>query len=231
MNLRDLLLRLEVRLLLAGLAVFALVFGFAYLADEVVEGDTQTFDVAVVNAFRQPADPARLIGPDWLPETARDITALGSYGVVILLTLSALVCLVLVRRWRTALLVLVSVGGGMVVSTVLKMGFDRPRPDLSPVARVFTASFPSGHAMLSAVTYLTLGALLARVTVVRSLKVFCLGGAVFLTLLVGSSRVYLGVHYPTDVLAGWCVGFAWALLCLSVAIALQRTGAVEPSTA
>jgi undecaprenyl-diphosphatase len=116
----------------------------------------------------------------------------------------------------------------MMLSTGLKMGFERPRPDLVPHAtQVYTASFPSGHAMLSAVTYLTLGALLSRVQRRRRVKAFFLGLALTLTLLIGLSRVYLGVHWPSDVLAGWCIGAAWASLCWFVALQLQRSGQVE----
>ncbi|HKH34153.1 MAG TPA: phosphatase PAP2 family protein, partial [Beijerinckiaceae bacterium] len=121
-----------------------------------------------------------------------------------------------------------AVGGGMLMSTLLKLGFARPRPDLVPHgARVYTASFPSGHAMLSAVTYLTLGALLARVQPRRRIKAFFLGLAILLTIVIGMSRVYLGVHWPSDVLAGWCGGAAWAALCWFVALQLQRRGDVE----
>jgi undecaprenyl-diphosphatase len=116
----------------------------------------------------------------------------------------------------------------MLLSTALKLGFARPRPDLVPHGvRVYTASFPSGHAMLSAVTYLTLGALLARVQPQRRVKAFLLGLAIALTVLIGMSRVYLGVHWPSDVLAGWCGGAAWASLCWFVALQLQRRGEVE----
>jgi undecaprenyl-diphosphatase len=132
------------------------------------------------------------------------------------------------RRRGAALLVSASVGGGMIVSTLLKFGFERPRPDLVPHAtQVYTASFPSGHAMLSAVVFLTLGALLARVHKPRRVKLFFLSLAVVLTMLVGCSRVYLGVHWPSDVLAGWCVGAAWAGLCWYAALLLQRKGKVE----
>jgi undecaprenyl-diphosphatase len=203
-------------------------WGFVRLADEVTEGDTHAVDVALLMALRDPQNPSNPYGPSWLEEAARDITGLGGYAVLTLLTLATLAYLLLARKERAALLVIVAVVGGMMLSTALKMGFDRPRPDLVPYgARVYTASFPSGHAMLSAVVYLTLGALLARIDARRRVKAFFLGFAVVLTLMVGVSRVYLGVHWPSDVLAGWCVGAAWASLCWFVALQLQRTGQVE----
>jgi undecaprenyl-diphosphatase len=132
------------------------------------------------------------------------------------------------RKAHAALFVVAAVGGGMLLSTLLKMGFDRPRPDLVPHgALVYTASFPSGHATLSAVVYLTLGALLARVQPRFVLKFYLLGLAIVLTVTVGVSRVYLGVHWPTDVLAGWALGAAWALFCWAAALWLQRRGQVE----
>ena len=118
-----------------------------------------------------------------------------------------------------------------MLSTLLKMGYNRPRPDLTTMSEQFTASFPSGHAMLSAVTFLTLGALLARFAPTRRLQVYSITGALLLTLLVGSSRLYLGVHYPSDILAGWCLGSAWALLCSGAALILQRRGAMDTPAA
>src|SRR6185295_10548936 len=117
----------------------------------------------------------------------------------------------------------IAIVGGALISTALKSGFSRLRPDLVPHADlVNSASFPSGHAMSSAVVYLTLGALLTRLRPERRLKVFLLTIAVTLTLIIGMTRVYLGVHWPTDVLAGWCLGAAWAMLCWAVALWLQR---------
>jgi undecaprenyl-diphosphatase len=203
-------------------------WAFVKLAGEVVEGDTHGFDTALLLAMRDPQNPSDPFGPSWLEEAARDITGLGGYAVLTLVTLATLAYLLLARKERAALLVIVAVVGGMMLSSALKMGFDRPRPDLVPyLTRVHTASFPSGHAMLSAVVYLTLGALLARIHPRRRIKGFFLGFAVTLTLLVGTSRVYLGVHWPSDVLAGWCVGAAWASLCWFVALQLQRSGQVE----
>jgi undecaprenyl-diphosphatase len=120
----------------------------------------------------------------------------------------------------------------VLLSSLLKLGFDRPRPDLvAHGAQVYSASFPSGHALMSAVAYLTLGALLARVQKGRRLKLYVLAVAVTLTFLIGVSRVYLGVHWPTDVLAGWCIGSAWALTCWVLAIWLQGRGEMEGSDA
>ena len=107
---------------------------------------------------------------------------------------------------------------GAVLSSLLKLGFDRPRPDLVPhLTHVYSASFPSGHAMVSAVVYLTLGTLLTRIVSGIWLKIFVMAVAVLLTGLIGLSRLYLGVHWPSDVLAGWAAGAAWALVWWTVA--------------
>ena len=220
--------RREVLLLAAiALAAASLVL-FGQLTDEVLEGETHAFDETVLLALRSSADPSDPIGPDWLEEQIRDITALGSLGVLTLVSLAAVGFLILQGKRRTALLVVAAVGGGMLVSTLTKLGFDRPRPDLVPHAtHVYTASFPSGHAMMAAVTYLTLGALLARVQPRLRLKLYLIGLAATLTVLVGLSRVYLGVHWPTDVLAGWTLGAAWALACWAIALWLQARGRIE----
>ena len=213
-------------LLILGVPVALLVF--AELAEEVGEGDTRTFDRAVLLGLRTARNLSDPIGPLWLEKAAIDVTSLGSITVLALVSLAAIGFLLVVRKRAAALLVLVSVGGGQLLSSLLKEVFERPRPDLVPhVVQIVTASFPSGHAMLSAVTYLTLGTLLARVQPLRRVKVYLFAVAVLLTLLIGVSRVYLGVHWPTDVLAGWCVGAAWAMLCWLVAVWLQRRGQVE----
>ncbi|WP_187107698.1 phosphatase PAP2 family protein [Sphingomonas xanthus] len=217
----------EIRPYLALFVVAALVLLFGMIAEEVLEGDTHEIDRRLLLLFRETGDVTNLIGPDWFEEVVRDITALGSYSFIIILLIAATGYLLLVGKRRVALFLLVAEAGGMLLSNLLKTGFDRPRPDLEHGARVFTSSFPSGHATLSAVTFLTLGALLTRTTPDRRVKLYFLTLAAVLTMLVGTSRVYLGVHYPSDVVAGWCIGSAWAALCWAAALWLQRHGDVE----
>ncbi|MGE5152969.1 MAG: phosphatase PAP2 family protein [Bdellovibrio bacteriovorus] len=199
--------------------------GFYGIAEEVAEGDTLHLDERILMAMRVPGDPARALGPAWVEEAFRDFTGLGGVGVLGLLTLATLGYLWLRGMHRAALYVLLAIGGGLLVSLALKAGFHRPRPDLiSHAARVYTASFPSGHSMLSAIVYLTGGALLALVHEQRAVRLYLIICAVVATMLVGASRVYLGVHWPTDVLAGWAGGIAWAALCWLVAQGLGIRG-------
>lgn len=214
----------EAQLLASIAAVSGLILIFLFIADLMIEGELEAFDQTILMLFRDPANLAVPIGPAWLREMVRDITSLGSFALLGLIVASVCTYLWLVRMRAEAWFVLISVLGGTVLSTVLKMGYNRPRPDLTAMSQQFTASFPSGHAMLSAVTFLTLGALLARLAPTRALRIFSIGMAVFLTLLIGLSRLYMGVHYPSDILAGWCLGAAWALFCTAIATALQRRG-------
>jgi len=214
--------------LVAVLLIVGGTWGFIALADEVREGDTQRFDDWAVRAMRRADDPSRPIGPHWLPEVGRDLTALGGVAVLSLTTAFVAGYLLIVRKYHAMWLVLAATLGGLLISTLLKHLIDRARPDLVPhLSHVYTSSFPSGHSMLSAVVYLTLGALLTRLASERRVKLYFLAAALLLTFLVGVSRVYMGVHYPTDVLAGWTAGLVWALLCWLVARYLQRRGAVE----
>lgn len=195
---------------------------FIGIAEEVGEGEARGFDESLLLALRT-GDPADPIGPRWFETSVMDISALGGFAVLALVTLLAIGYLLAVKRWGSALLLLVATLGGTVISESLKMGFNRPRPDLvAHIVETTSMSFPSGHAMLSAVTYLTLGALIARAQEQRRLRGYVLGAAILLTLLIGASRVYLGVHWPTDVLAGWCLGAAWALLCWAVSTWLMQ---------
>jgi len=206
----------------------ALVLAFGLLAEEVMEGDTHKLDLAILMAFRTPGNAADPLGPAWFEEVVRDLTALGSYSFIIIVMAASLGYLLLVRKYALSAVVLIAVLGGIVVSNLLKHGFDRPRPDLEHAAQVFSPSFPSGHATLSAVTFLTLGGLFTHTSFDWRLKSYFLVVAAFLTIVVGTSRVYLGVHYPSDVLAGWCIGTAWALLCWAGAVWMQSRGDIEP---
>jgi len=143
-----------------------------------------------------------------------DLTSLGGTTVLSLVIFAVVGFLLLQTRYHTALFVAITGISGELVSAAMKQTFNRPRPTVVPHLRdVYTTSFPSGHAMESAIVYLTLGAILMRVTESRMTKLYCLGMAMLLTLLVGISRVYIGVHYPTDVLGGWIIGFVWASIC------------------
>ena len=198
---------------------------FAEIADEVVEGDMHSFDRKVLLAMRDPADTKDPWGPEWLEEMGRDFTALGGMGILILLTAATVGGYLLQGRHRTATLILVAVLGGLIISLLLKQSFDRPRPDLVPHGSyVYTKSFPSGHSMLSAITYLTLGSMIVRTREHKPTKIYVMIVSMLVTLLVGVSRVYLGVHWPTDVLAGWAAGASWALICWLAARWLQKHG-------
>ncbi|WNZ62901.1 phosphatase PAP2 family protein [Myxococcus sp. MxC21-1] len=208
-----------------GLLVLVLVccLSFIALSDEVAEGETQQLDERMLLALRNPEDPARPRGPWWLRRTAEDVTALGGVPVLTLATLAVCGFLLLVRRYRTLLLVLGATLGGAGLNVLLKQFFARPRPSVVPhLTEVVSQSFPSGHAMLSATVYLTLGALLAQLAERKRLKLYVLTVALLLSFLVGLTRVYLGVHYPTDVLGGWVAGLAWALLMAFCARTLRR---------
>ncbi|XXF77573.1 phosphatase PAP2 family protein [Myxococcaceae bacterium GXIMD 01537] len=212
-----------IRLLGLLLAVAVCALAFIALSDEVREEETRHFDERLLLALRRPDDLAVPRGPVWLRVAARDFSALGGAPVLALVTVAVCGLLALVRHWRSLALVVGATLGGTLLNVALKHLFARPRPTVVPhLTEVASASFPSGHAMLSAIVYLTLGALLAQLTEHRRLRFYALGWAVLLTLLIGLTRVYLGVHYPTDVLGGWVAGLAWALLAALVARVAKR---------
>ena len=215
--------RAELQILLGAVAVLLLVWVFASLADEVLEGDTRHFDEWVLGALRQESDPTQLKGPRWLARGAGDITALGGPTVLGLTVLAVTGYLLLHGLYRHGVFVFVASVGGWVLNWALKQAFARARPSVVPhLQEVMTWSFPSGHALTSAAVYLTLGALLMRIAEGRLAKYYCIAIAMLVTFLVGASRVFLGVHYPTDVLAGWVIGMTWALLCWTVERAIER---------
>ena len=210
---------------LAGLA--GGVWLFAAIAEQVREGDSLAMDQRLLLAMRHPGDLSP-IGTPAVQDAARDVTALGGVPVLTLLTVITSGFLFLDGKRHMAAFVVICVVGGGLVSTILKDVFQRPRPDLVPhMAYASASSFPSGHSMLSAVTYLTLGALLSRSEQRRRLRAYWMLLAALITFLVGVSRIYLGVHWPTDVLAGWTAGATWALFCWLLARQLQNRRTIE----
>lgn len=202
----------EIWALAAMLAAAAAALAFLSIADEVAEGETHAADRAILMALRHADDAARPIGPDWLVMAAADLTAFGSIAGLSLIVLLVAGVFVAFKRFREAIVLVAAPATGVAVSQGLKLAFGRERPEAGLHAvEVVNASFPSGHAMLSAVVYLTLAALVARFTTRKRLKAYALAAGVLVSVLVGASRVYLGVHWPTDVLAGWCLGAVWAL--------------------
>jgi undecaprenyl-diphosphatase len=221
----------EISVMIALLVGLSCLWVFGEISDEVVERETQTFDEWVVKSLRNPEDLSQSIGPHWVQEAALDLTSLGSIAVLTFVTLAVAGYFLIQRQHGAMALVLIATGTGQGAAMLLKMVFQRQRPDIVPHLRdVASLSFPSNHAMLSAVVYLTLAGILARVLSGKIVRIYVIAIALLATFLVGASRVYLGVHYPTDVAAGWCAGLAWAILCWFVARTLQRKGVVEYSS-
>lgn len=213
----------ELRLLLGAVALVAVTLVLLALVGNVVEGDTQHIDERILKSLRKPPDFREPIFPHWVTSGALDITSMGGPTVLGLTVLAVLGYLVLYGLYRNAIFVLLASAGGWVLNDVLKQMFARPRPSVVYHLReVSSLSFPSGHALTSAVVYLTLGTLLMRVAEGRLVKWYCIAVAMAATILVGLSRVYLGVHYPSDVLAGWLIGLSWALVCWLVERSVER---------
>jgi undecaprenyl-diphosphatase len=201
-------------LVLLSLASIGLL-SFAFLVSEASRGVKLGFDDLLLVALRAD-DLSKPIGPSWVASMFRDITSLGSPTVVTVVTSLALAYFLLSHRLPEAVLVLFSVVGAALINTSVKEIVGRLRPDVvSHLVEVHTLSFPSGHSTLSAATYLTLGAIIANRQELQRVRIFVLMVGAAVPLLVGCSRVYLGVHWPTDVLAGWSLGLAWAALCVA----------------
>jgi undecaprenyl-diphosphatase len=214
---------------LVATMVVLLLGAFALVAREVQDGGaTVAFDERIVRSVRDPNVPERIAGPSVLTEVARDFTALGGGAFITLVVVGVAVFLLLMKKRHALVAILVATGGGWLLSSLLKNAFARPRPSLVPhLSIVHSSSFPSGHSMIAAVVYLTLASMLVPLVASRALKAYVVVTALFIVAAVGMSRVLLGVHYPSDVAAGWLVGAAWALVCGAVMRALQRRDVVE----
>jgi undecaprenyl-diphosphatase len=209
---RHLIRRIESRVLLLVIAFAGVLWAFLHIAGEMSEGDTAVMDRRILLAFRQPGDPSQPIGSLSVQEAMRDVTALGGVTVMTLVTVVGVAAFAMHRRWRRATLLAATVLLADISSEWLKNVYDRPRPELTPHGSfVYSASFPSGHSTISAATFLTLAMLIASLEPNRGTKILVYVLAMAMVLAIGVSRVYLGVHWPSDVLAGWCLGAAWAL--------------------
>ena len=186
---------------------------FVMVMEFVMQGGSHALDERLLLSLRDAGNPKSPIGPGWVEEAMRDITALGGITILGLTTLCGFFYLVMIRRYGHAAYMILASIIGTIISNWLKAGFDRPRPDLVPHGSItHTASFPSGHSLISAVVYLTLAFIITEVRPKDRLRHFFISCAAVIVLLIGVSRVYLGVHWPSDVLAGWLIGFAIAVI-------------------
>lgn len=211
------------RILQRILSLLALNFlSFAVIAWIVATGKTHLFDSTLLLSLRNPDDTTDPLGPPWLEEMVRDFTALGSVGVLSFTVVTVCVLLWLVGKRKSCAFLFFVCISGTIIGQLLKMAFDRARPDLVPHASVvYSTSFPSGHSMMAAVVWMTLAILLTQAMHQQRHRVFVFALTTFLVILIGLSRVYLGVHWPTDVLAGWLSGIAWVLVCLVIVLQLR----------
>jgi undecaprenyl-diphosphatase len=211
-RLKSLVRRLEARTLILWIAVVGAPWLFLSVADEVGEGETDAIDRYLLLAMRVPGDPTNPIGPRWFEEAVRDITALGGFTLLTITTVVGVLMLIFHERRRAAMIFGGTVVLAQISSELLKVLYDRPRPSLvAHGSIVYSQSFPSGHSTLAAATFFTLAAVVASVERKKRTKALIFGMAITFVVTVGVSRVYLGVHWPSDVLGGWALGASWAL--------------------
>jgi len=186
--------------------------GFALMAILVLSGHAAGFDAAGLRFWRSGAE-AQSPPPRWLVEGMRDLTALGGVLLRHVFALTAMVALLFLKLRREAVLLICTVVSGWGVGALLKALVGRPRPDIVPhLMDAGGNSFPSGHSFNAAVVYIAVGLAFAAMSARRAIRWMIIGSAAVLTLLIGLSRVWLGVHFPSDVIAGWLGGAGWAFL-------------------
>ena len=184
--------------------------GFAVVAIAVLGGRSGEFDAAGLRLWRTGID-LHPRGSPWLAEAVRDYTALGGVLLRNLFAIGAIVALLFLRLRREATLLTLTIMSGWLVNTAIKTLVGRPRPDIvSHLTEAGGLSFPSGHSFNSAVVYISIALAFAALSPRQSVRATIVLSAMALTLLIALSRVWLGVHYPSDALAGWLGGAGWA---------------------
>ncbi len=230
MNLKD-LKKGDIKIILVILFVAFALYLFIEFSSEMAEGELTAIDNIILQALRNPQNPKELIGPPGLLAFMQSVSYLGGIYVLSAVSTIAAMFFMLKKRTRTCLLFILSVTSGSALMVLLKYVFDRPRPDIVPHLGEFSlGSYPSGHSMVSAIVYLTIGALLARSTKSLKMRAIYLSIAGVFVFLIGISRAFLGVHYPSDILAGWCAGVIWSALSYLLAKFLLRKKRQDPST-
>lgn len=224
--LKDLIVNLahkEFRLFFTVFIIVTAGWLFIIIAANVKDGSTQKFDQSIIELFREPGTTSKPVGPEGLPGTMRDITALGGAPVIFIITIAVTGFLVLRKDYHSIFLVLFAVIGGALIDQWFKHLFGRARPLLEyRLVQEYSLSFPSGHSMMSAVIYLSLAVLVSRILVRKIMRLYVIIVAILLSFIIGISRIYLGVHYPTDVLGGWSLGLAWAGICWFISYYTER---------
>jgi undecaprenyl-diphosphatase len=203
---------LQSRILVPAVAALA----FLVLAGFIAADRSFSFDTKLVLLFRDPANPAAPLGPAWFQEAVRDMTAFGSFVGLFFMATTATLALWLCGYRHLAIGLVVSLLAALLASNGLKIVIGRERPDIvGHAALTFTASFPSGHAFLSAVTLLSIAGFVGLASRREDIKRLCIALAWVMIVLIGISRIYLGVHWPTDVLGGWLLGVAWSSIAIA----------------
>lgn len=204
-------------LLVAGMVIaIAAVWAFGEFAERVMSGQTQAMDESILRWIASHQSSV-------LDEAMVEITALGTGVVVLMIVCVSGLFLALTRHRYSALLLVVATGGGLLLNTILKLFFDRPRPQVFEWGTdAVSSSFPSGHAMSATIVYSTVAYLAARLSTHRWIRWVTMFIALMIIAIIMASRLYLGVHYPSDVVAGATIGLAWAAFCMAALEAIQR---------
>lgn len=193
--------------------------GFALVTAVVWSGHSESIDSAGLMFWRR-GETLLPVGPLWLLEGVRDLTALGGVLLRNLIALGALSALLFLRLRREAVLLATTIVGGWILNSLVKLMIGRPRPLIVPhLTEAGGQSFPSGHSFNSAVVYIAIALAFAAMSPSRSIRWTLIGLAIALSMTVAFTRVWLGVHFPSDVMAGWLGGAGWAFLATAI---LQR---------